>query len=329
MPELRSAYRPAWWLPGPHLPTAWGKFGRRRPPVHDRLERVETPDDDHITLARMGTVRAGVPHLLVLHGLEGKLTAKYAHGLLDQARRRGWSGDIMMFRSCDGNVNNARRFYHSGETTDIDLVVRKLIRDNPEMSLTIAGVSLGGNVLLKWLGEQGSGLPAQVGRAAAISTPFDLEAGSDHMTSGLGPIYLRHFLRTLTAKTLKKLERYPDLVDRQQLLAVRTFRQFDDLITGPLHGFRDAHDYYTQSSSIGFLDRIRVKTLLISAWDDPFLPSQVLERVRETAKANPHLHLEFTPRGGHVGWVEGHPWSPRYYMEERVIGWLAEPMMRQ
>jgi len=323
MPELRSGFRPAWWLPGPHLPTAWGKFGRRRPPVHDRLERVRTPDDDHITLARMGQVSEGRPHLLVLHGLEGKITAKYAHGLLDRARQRGWSGDLMMFRSCDGEVNSARRFYHSGETTDVDLIIRKLVDECPDIHLLVAGVSLGGNVVLKWLGEQGDGVPAQVRRVAAISTPFDLEAGSDHMASGLGPIYLRHFLRTLTAKTLEKLEVYPDLVNQERLRAVRTFREFDDLITGPLHGFKDAHDYYTQSSSIRFLHRIRVETLLLNAQDDPFLPAGILEQVRETARANPSLHWEFSRTGGHVGWIEGQPWNASYYMERRVVDWLS------
>jgi predicted alpha/beta-fold hydrolase len=323
MPELKSAYRPAWWLPGPHLPTAWGKFGRHRPPVHDRLERVDTPDNDHITLARMGRVRIGKPHLLVLHGLEGKITAKYAHGLLDQARIRGWSGDLMMFRSCDGEVNSARRFYHSGETGDVDLVIRTLIAEHPDVHLLLVGVSLGGNVVLKWLGEQDARVPVQIRRAAAISTPFDLEAGSDHMTAGLGPIYLRHFLETLISKTLQKLQAYPDLVDRQKLLAVRTFREFDNLITGPLHGFKDAHDYYTQSSSIRFLSRIRLDTLLMNAWDDPFLPAVILDRVREVAKANSNLFLEFSERGGHVGWIEGPPWSPRYYMEDRVAEWLG------
>jgi predicted alpha/beta-fold hydrolase len=324
MPELISSYKPAWWLPGRHLPTAWGKFGRRRPPVHDRLERIGTPDGDHITLARMGVMRAGRPHLLVLHGLEGKLTAKYAHGLLHQAQRRGWSGDLMMFRSCDGEVNSARRFYHSGETDDVALVIRSLIADQPDVHLLLAGVSLGGNVILKWLGEQHSRVPANVRRAAAISTPFDLEAGADHMTGGLGPIYLRHFLKTLTEKTVLKLATYPDLVDREELRRVRTFRDFDDLVTGPLHGFSDAHDYYTKSSSITFLDLICVETLLLSSWDDPFLPSEVLEKVRRIAAYNSKLFLEFSRRGGHVGWIEGPPWAQRYYMEERVVGWLAE-----
>jgi predicted alpha/beta-fold hydrolase len=323
MAELESSFRPAWWLPGPHLPTIWGKMVRRRAPVHDRLERVTMPDGDHITLVRMGRITPGVPHLLILHGLEAKITAKYAHGMLADVRKLGWSGDLLMFRSCDGEVNTARRFYHSGETTDFDFIVRGLIAQFPGVELYVAGVSLGGNVLLKWLGEQGEHAPKQLKRAAAVSTPFDLEAGARLMEHGFARVYVRHFLKTLTAKTLKKLELYPDLCDRRKLLAARTFWEFDDALTGPVHGFTGAHDYYFRSSSIRFIDRIRVPTLLMNAWDDPFLPAEVLERVRAIAKGNPNLTLEFTEAGGHVGWIAGQPWDQRYYMEERVVGWLS------
>lgn len=291
--------------------------------VHDRLERWPTPDDDHLTIARTGHAVPGVPHLLVLHGLEGKLTANYAHGLLQQARNRGWSADLMMFRSCDGEVNNARRFYHSGETTDVDFVVRRLIAEHPETPLFIVGVSLGGNVTLKWLGEQGVSLPRQVRGAAGVSVPFDLAEGSRFLERGFGTLYVRHFIRSLTRKMEQKQERYPDLVDRTALLKARTFWDFDDLVTGPLHGFRDAADYYEQSSSIRYLDKVVVPTLLLSSLDDPFLPASVLERVRAIASENPQLHTLFTPSGGHVGWVEGQPWTQGYFMERTVIEWLS------
>ncbi len=322
MPELISNFRPAWWLPGPHLPTIWGKMVRRRSPVHDRLERIATPDGDHVTLVRMGTITAGVPHLFILHGLEGKITAKYAHGMLDEARKLGWSGDMLMFRSCDGEVNSARRFYHSGETTDLDFVVRRILAEHPDIELMMCGVSLGGNVLLKWLGEQGENVPVQVKRAAAVSVPYDLEAGARLMEHGFARVYVRHFLATLTAKTIKKLERYPDLCDITKLRAARTFFEFDDLLTGPVHGFSGAHDYYTRSSSIHFLDRVRVPTLLMSAWNDPFLPQSVLTTVRSIATRNQQLFIDFSMTGGHVGWVAGRPWSQRYFMEERVVNWL-------
>jgi predicted alpha/beta-fold hydrolase len=323
MPEITSAFRPAWWLPGPHLPTIWGKLVRKRAPVHDRLERWSTPDGDHLTLARMGTITPGTPHLLILHGLEATITAKYAHGMLAEAGKLGWSGDLLMFRSCDGETNSTRRFYHSGETSDLDFVVRRLTSEFGSMPLMVCGVSLGGNVLLKWLGEQGDGVPQNVRRAAAVSVPFSLEAGSRLMERGFARVYVRHFLKTLTRKSLRKLELYPDLFDRQKLLAVRSFWEFDDALTGPVHGFEGAQDYYKRSSSIEFLDRVRVPTLLLNSWDDPFLPSFVLDEVREKARDNQNLYVEFSNHGGHVGWIEGPPWSQRYYMEGRVVRWLA------
>lgn len=323
MPELISKFKPAWWLPGPHLPTIWGKLARPRAAAHDRIERLTTPDGDHVTLVRMGTIAAGTPHLLILHGLEANISAKYAHGMLAEARAAGWSGDLLMFRSCDGEINSARRFYHSGETTDLDFVVHTLIARHPALRLVVCGVSLGGNVLLKWLGEQGKKVPAQVERAAAVSVPFDLEAGARLMEHGFARVYVRHFLATLVAKAIEKIERYPDLCDIAKLQSARTFFEFDDVLTGPLHGFAGAHDYYRQSSSIHFLDDIRVPTLLLSAWNDPFLPQQVLVAVRNIARRNQYLFVEFPLTGGHVGWVAGQPWSQRYYMESRVVEWLS------
>ncbi len=324
MPELTSNFKAAWWLPGPHLPTIWGKMVRRQALAHDRLERIVMPDGDHLTIARMGSIRAGVPHMLILHGLEAEISAKYAHGMLAEARKRGWSGDLLMFRSCDGEANSARRFYHSGETTDLDFFVGRLLDEHPDMHLVICGVSLGGNVLLKWLGEQSSGVPSQIKRAVAVSVPYDLEAGARLMEHGFSRVYVRHFLATLVAKTVAKLGTYPDLCDRKKLLAARTFFDFDDVLTGPLHGFTGAHDYYERSSSIHFLGEVRVPTLLMSAWNDPFLPASVLVAVRNVAKLHEYLFVEFSHGGGHVGWVTGQPWAQRYYMEGRVVEWFAE-----
>lgn len=328
MPELVSNYQPAWWLPGAHLPTIWGKKGRTQPAVHDRIERWTTPDGDHISLARAGVIRSGVPHLLVLHGLEGTVQSNYAQGLLAQARKRGWSADLILFRSCDGVVNSARRLYHSGETTDLDFVVRTLIGQHHDIDLRVVGVSLGGNVTLKWIGEQGEQLPWNVKRAAGVSVPFDLAAGSRFLEQGLGPHYVAHFMKGLRAKTLAKMETYPDLCDRSELMKAKTFWEFDGSVTGPVHGFTGAQDYYTRSSSLQFIGNIRRPTLLLNALDDPFLPSSVLDRVRIVANSNDYLHLEFTKRGGHVGWVEGMPWSPRFYMEERVTEWLSDTRSR-
>lgn len=324
MPELVSTFRPAWWLPGAHLPTIWGKKGRKQPQVHDRIERWETPDGDHLSVARLGSPSPGRRHLLVLHGLEGTVASNYAQGLLAQAMAKGWSADLMLFRGCDGTVNRARRLYHSGETTDLDFVVRRLTASTPDFRLCLAGVSLGGNVLLKWLGEQGVEVPSTVHRAAAVSAPFDLAAGSRNLESFMGQLYVDHFMKSLKAKTLAKRDTYRDLCDWKRLETSRTFWEFDDAVTGPVHGFADALDYYTKSSSITFLADIRVRTLLLNAEDDPFLPSAVLHRVRKSFTDSQFINFEFTERGGHVGWIEGTPLAPKYYMEERVINWLNE-----
>lgn len=322
VPELISTFRPAWWLPGAHLPTIWGKKGRRQVEVHERVERWTTPDGDHLSIARVGSIASGRPHLLVLHGLEGTTRSNYAQGLLARARSMGWSADLLLFRSCDGEINNARRLYHSGETTDLDFVVRTLIGQHPDVSLRLIGVSLGGNVLLKWLGEQGESLVSNVKRSAAVSAPFDLAAGSRYLECTLGQKYVDHFMVTLKAKTLAKRALFPDLCDWDKLDSAKTFWEFDNSVTGPVHGFSDALDYYTKSSSISRLTNIRRKTLLFNAEDDPFLPAYILDQVRKLAASNDFLDIEFTKHGGHVGWVEGSPWAPRYYMEEKVITWL-------
>ena len=317
-------FEPTWWLPGAHLPTIWGKKMRRRPLVHDRLERLTTPDGDHVTLARMGNPASGKRHLLVLHGLEGSIRAKYAHGLLALARARGWSGDLMLFRSCDDEINSARRLYHSGETSDLDFVVRRLLATTPGIELVVCGVSLGGNVLVKWLGELGGAAESLVLRAAAISVPFDLAASSRFLKHGLSRRYARHFLATLLPKALTKLEQFPGAFDGERARRARTFWEFDDAVTAPLHGFQGAADYYRLSSSLRVVASVRVRTLLFSALDDPFLPSEVLAEVVLRIADAPMVVTDFTPRGGHVGWVEGVLWPSMYYMEHRVIEFLSQ-----
>lgn len=324
MPELTSSYRPAWWLPGAHLPTIWGKKGRKQAPVHDRLERWITPDGDHLSIARAGSIQPGQPHLLVLHGLEGTVASNYAQGLMAQARLRGWSADLMLFRGCDGEINQARRLYHSGETTDLDFVIQRLVASSPTIDLRLVGVSLGGNVLMKWLGESSESLVSNVRRAAGVSVPYDLAAGSRYLEGTMGQKYVDHFMASLKAKTRAKRAAYPDLCDWNTMEAAKTFWDFDDCVTGPVHGFSCAADYYTRSSSIRFLASIRRPVLLFSAYDDPFLPPQVLDDVRKLSYDNEFLNVEFSKRGGHVGWVEGLPWAPRYHMEERVIEWLSK-----
>lgn len=326
-PISELTYAPAWWVPGPHFQTLWGKLARHVPPDRTRSERWTTPDGDEIELRRQDAPASTLgtpPRLLILHGLEGTIRSHYLRGLLAQARQRGWAADVMIFRGCDGTLNRARRMYHSGETSDIEFVVRRLLGEHPEQQLVLVGVSLGGNVLLKWLGERGANMPGLVRAAAAISVPFDLERGARHIERGVSQIYTRHFLRSLRAKAIAKLKQYPGLFDLAALDGARTLYDFDDAVTAPVHGFSSARDYYARSSSLSFLSGIRRPTLLLSAYDDPFLPSDVLDRVAGVAQTNPALVIEFVPKGGHVGFVSGRtPFHTRYYAEERALEFLA------
>lgn len=318
-------YRPAWWLPGPHAQTMWGKFARRIPRLPFAAECLRTPDGDSLEIHSV-PADANAPRVLLLHGLEGSVRSHYVGGILGQVQDRGWGGSLVVFRGCGSAENAARRFYHSGETTDLAFAFATLSARWPESRWFLVGVSLGANVLLKWLGERGDAIDGRIQAAAAISAPFDLEAGARKISRGFARIYDLSFLRSLRRKAMAKLSRYPDLFDRTRLESARNVFDFDDAVTGPVHGFAGARDYYERSSALRYLSSVRVRTLLLSAADDPFLPSEVLTRVREVAAKNPALSVEFHPRGGHVGFVGGRPWRPFYYAESRVLRFFEAAM---
>ncbi|MGH9366120.1 MAG: YheT family hydrolase [Thermoanaerobaculia bacterium] len=300
-------FRPAWWLPWPHAQTVWRRLaGRRRPEPYAR-EVLETPDGDELVVDRLEGP-AGSPILVILHGLEGSSFSIYVQDLLRLARERGWRGAALNFRSCardpgrPGRMlpNRRPRLYHSGETGDLGFLLSTLAGREPEAPLFAAGVSLGGNVLLKWLGEN----PKQtvVRAAAAISTPYDLAEAARHLEKGLGRLYTGGLLRTLRAKALELARRFPGVpIDAARARGARTFWEFDDAVTAPLHGFSGALDYYTRSSSLRFLQLIETPTLCLSARDDPFLPAEVLDRARRAASRA--VRLAVTARGGHAGFV--------------------------
>jgi len=317
-------YSPAWWIPGGHLQTLWGKLFRRQSPANTVLERWDTPDGDFLEVHRL-SAGTGAPRLLVLHGLEGTVRSHYAQGLLNEAARRGWGADLLIFRSCGTELNRTRRFYHSGETTDAAFALERIASEYDASPLGMVGVSLGGNVLLKLLGERGTDLPSQLKAAAAISVPFDLARSSRRINRGFSRFYQKFFLNSLKDKAHAKARSFPDIAPADKISTMQTLEDFDNLITGPLHGFNDAQDYYQRSSSLPFLPNIRIETLLLSAVDDPMLPPEVLDEVRGAAKKNPHLHTEFVQSGGHAGFIAGSwPWRPFYYAEHRVGEFFAK-----
>ena len=323
-----SDFQPAWFLPGPHIQTIWGRLVRPRRMVRLRREVIETPDGDELVLDHLDATVDEPLRFVMLHGLEGSSQSVYMQGVLSAIRRHGHAATAINFRSCARDPkslfrmlpNRRPRFYHSGETEDFDFVVRKLAAEGKR--LVAFGASLGGNVILKWLGEH----PGQsmISAAATISVPYDLGAGAEFLDTRLGRFYVGRFVATLNRKVAKVVKDFPELkgkVDLERAKRARTFREFDDAATAPIHGFADADDYYRRASSIFYLDRITTPTLCISAEDDPFLPREVLERVR--AIAPPNVELRITRVGGHVGFVSGRvPWKCEYWAEEMAVDWL-------
>jgi len=322
---MRRPYRPAWWLPDPHSATLWGRLGRREPQVPVRLEQWDTPDGDFVELARLdGQHGPTSPRLLLLHGLEGGLHSHYARAMFREAQDRGWAADLLLFRTCGSRPNRLPRSYHSGETSDPLWVVQQLAAAFPSAPLGLMGVSLGGNVLCKLLGEQSGTLPPQVKAAVAMSVPYDLAEASRYIGRGFGAVYEKIFLKSLIPKALGKIDRHPELAPLRTVQRARTLWEFDDAFTAPLHGFRDAADYYARASSLPYLSSIRLPTLLLNAVDDPFLPPPVLDRVRAQVAGAPCVEVEFPARGGHVGFTSySRPWKPWYYGEWRAASFLA------
>ncbi len=322
LPEREPApFRPAWWARNRHLQTVWSRLLRRRVDVPTTRARWTTPDGDFVDIDFSDGPVAS-PQLVAIHGLEGSSQRKYVRGLLALAGQRGWRGVAPNLRGCSGTPNRTARLYHSGDSDELDWLVAELVKRDPGAPILLVGVSLGGNVLLKWLGEKEEKVPEEVSAAVAISTPFDLAAAAHKMSRGAGRIYTRFFLRTLKPKARQKAREYPDRLDAGAIRRARNWRQYDDIVTAPLHGFRDAEDYWARSSSKPFLGRIRRPVLLINALDDPFIPASSLPE--DVVATSQWLEASFTTKGGHAGFVTGAlPWRPLYWAENRAVEFLA------
>ena len=315
-------FEPSWWLPGPHGQTLGARFLRPKRGPRVRRVRWDTPDGDFLDLDFVDETGLRDDVLvLLLHGLEGSSGSGY---ILETARRlagHGIASAAINFRSCSGELNRGLRLYHSGETGDLAWVVERLRSDRPDRRLAASGVSLGGNVLLKYLGEtrSASGLEA----AAAWSVPFDLAAGARFMEHGFSRIYVRRLLRSLKGKCRARRDELGPLIDLGRTLDAATFWEFDDAATAPLHGFDGADDYYARSSCGRFIPGIDVPTLVIHARDDPFVPASAIP---ETAlHDNPSIMPVITDHGGHVGFVSGlMPLRADFWAEDLIAGWLAD-----
>ena len=312
-----SDFQPAWWLPGPHIQTVWGS--RFRPPSRIEIlwERLELPDGDFVDLAWSGNGKG--PIVIVIHGLEGSYRSRYASGILKAIARRGWRGVLLHLRGCSGEPNRLTRSYHSGDTGDFQTLLSNLRQREPATPLAAVGYSLGGNILLKWLGETGS--QANLSAAVGVSVPFDLARAAWQLEQGFSQAYQWSLVKALQRSVRYKLN-HPDCpFDLRTLKGVRTFKEFDDLVTAPLNGFADADDYWRRSSCRPFLRKIQIPTLLLHSVDDPFLPQ---DAIPSASDLSPSVQLELSTGGGHVGFIGGPwPWRPQYWLEERIPEFLS------
>lgn len=314
---IESEFVPAWWLKGPHSQTLWPVLLGRRPKPRLKRERIELPDGDFIDIDWTGR---GERLVLILHGLEGSSQSHYARGLLGALAGRGFRVGVVHFRGCSGPLNRLARNYHSGDTADLAYVVARVLERRGGRPLSLVGFSLGGNVLLKWLAENGAAAP--VDAAVAVSVPFSLADVALRLERGGSRLYQWRLVSALKRKMRRKLKSRPVPPGVGSFAADRTFHQFDDHVTAPLHGFKGADDYYRRASCFPLLKRVGRPTLIIHALDDPFMTTAV---VPEATDLSPQIRLEISARGGHVGFVAGAlPGRARYWLEERIPRFIAE-----
>jgi predicted alpha/beta-fold hydrolase len=304
------------WLPGGHLQTIYPATCIVKPPVAYRRERWDAPDGDFIDIDFVDG-QPGQPFIVLFHGLEGSSQSHYSRALMAAVAARGWSGAVPHFRGCSGQINRAPRFYHSGDAEEVDWIVRRL-RANGHGSARFyaVGASLGGNALLRWLGESQHRAEI-VDAACAVSAPLDLAGGGAALTRGFNRVYGRMFLHTMKSKSLQKLQQFPHLFDREQMLRARDLYAFDNIVTAPLHGYRDTDDYWDRASAKHVLNDITLPTLVLNAQNDPFLPPNYLPR-----QASPHVTLEYPREGGHVGFATGAPPGRLDWLPQRIMQFL-------
>ncbi|MES2261135.1 MAG: alpha/beta fold hydrolase [Pseudomonadota bacterium] len=315
------------WLPNGHLQTIYPATCIAKPAVAYRRERWDAPDGDFIDVDFVDG-QPGLPFVVLFHGLEGSSDSHYARALMAAVAARGWSGAVPHFRGCSGEPNRAPRFYHSGDAAEIDWILRRLRPCAAGGKFYATGVSLGGNALLRWLGE--SQHQAEfIDAACAVSAPLDLVQGGSALSRGFNRIYTRMFLNTLKPKCLAKLEHFPGLYDRDALMAASDLYAFDNVVTAPLHGYRDTDDYWHRASARHVLPDITVPTLVLNAQNDPFLPG-----IHLPSKAAPCVELDYPKHGGHVGFaaggLPGHlDWLPRRLIHFLEGGAASRPPRQQ
>lgn len=313
-----SAYRPPFWLPGGHLQTIWPALFRRCKLVTTQAERLELDDGDFLDLAWSSPGESDRVAILC-HGLEGSFIAPYIQGMARALYSRGWTVVAWNYRGCGSVQNRHATFYHSGKTEDLAQVVGYVLERLPRATVDLVGFSLGGNLLLKYLGESVTQLPRNIGRVVAISAPCDLSSCARMLKKKRNYMYSNRFLSSLRRKIRKKSELFPDSIDLQLLKGLKSLNDFDERYTAPLHGFESAEDYWRRSSSKQFLGSIRSEALLVNAVNDPILGSECYPV--EEAKQSAYFHFEMPLGGGHLGFGGGvENWIERRTVEFLMYG---------
>jgi uncharacterized protein len=312
-------FKSSWWLPGGHSQTLWPVL-TRRVPLDARTERLELPDGD---FARLDWVGRRGPIVIVLPGLQGDIESAYVRGLLRECESRGWRGVLLNYRG-HGEPNRQMRSYHCGMTTDLHHLVHRLAEREPNTPIGIVGYSVGANISLKWLGECGQrGQTLPVAAVVGVSAPFHLGVVARKIERGFSRVYQWYLLRSLRRDVARKMEAMGDNfgLTRRELRRLNTFFKFDDRISGPWHGFRDAEDYYAKTRSDVLLSHVTVPTLIVNAHNDPLVPAHLIPRPCDVSD---NVTVELTNGGGHLGFVSGRwPWSPRFWLDTRVPEFLA------
>ena len=324
--KFSTSFKAAWWLNNPHLQTIYPSLFRKIEDHHQSWrERMITPDNDFLDIDFVGT---GVrPLVILIHGLAGSSQSGYIRGLQHVLDKQGFRSAALNFRGCSGELNNLARCYHSGDTDDIDFLYKTIRQREPDTAIAMVGFSLGGNALLKWLGEQGQSV--DVFAACAVSVPFVLSACATKLDSGFSLIYRKNLIDELKVYMQDKHLHLKGIGNEAEALKIaqlgdlskiKSFWQYDNQVVAKLYGFSGVDDYYQQSSSKQYLKAIEIPTLLIQSADDPFMTKHVIPLHDEISSS---VSLEITAKGGHVGFVMGHnPFSPIYWLEQRIPDFL-------
>lgn len=319
---IESLFKPAWWLSNAHAQTVYASM---RHPVQapvDKVEKIDLPDGDFLDLAwSTANLPDDSPLIIILHGLGGCVNSSYVARFMNAFNQQGWRAVLMHFRGAGKEINRLPRAYHSGDTGDLDFLIQTLNIREPDTKKAIVGVSLGGNVLLKWLGEQR--VHSKVQTAVAVSVPFLLNKVADRMSTGLSRFYQTHLLnqfKSVFAQKVTHLKNPPEVL--KKAADCHCFWTFDNQVTAPLYGFSNVHSYYRESSSRQYLQHIMTPTLVIHAQDDPFMTIDVLPAEHELSES---VTLEVSKKGGHVGFISGKKiWEPVYWLDHRIPEYIAK-----